>query len=81
MEPLDQLNSSNWVLSAQPTSLPARIETQDVTRNSENANEQVPRLGQHNMERRSSLKSGRLSYKNAYRMFPKPNLDDINEDP
>ena len=43
------------------------------------SNEQVPKKGQHSMERSSSLKSGRLCYKNAFRMFPKSDLNDIDE--
>ena len=77
-EPLDLLNSSNIpVLPIDPPMVDDPLNTNHYIGQ---PNEQVPRAGQHIMERRSSLRSGRLSYKNAFRMFPKPNLDAINED-
>ena len=45
------------------------------------AGQPTARVEGHSMERRSSGKQGRLSYINAYRMFPKASLTVINEHP
>ena len=57
-------------------------ESQAITHlNMEESTDLPPRPEGHGMERRSSNKRGRLSYLNAFRMFPKSNLGDIIENP
>ena len=65
-----------------PPAMDINVETHPIQEhNVQQAIEPTSSPAGHSMERRSSFKQGRVSYTNAYRMFPKSILSDINENP